>query len=58
MEWLQLSSNCTWSFALIIWFFGIVTGYCLGRLHAAWKQIDSLIDSIDATIVKLEKGRK
>jgi hypothetical protein len=36
MEWLQLSPNDTWSFAFIVWFFGIVAGYCMGRLHAVW----------------------
>jgi len=36
MEWLQLSPNGAWSFALTIWFFGAVAGYCFGRAHAAW----------------------
>jgi hypothetical protein len=58
MEWLQLSPNGAWSFALTIWFFGAVAGYCFGRAHAAWRQINSLIGTIDATIVNLEKGRK
>jgi hypothetical protein len=43
---------------LAVWLFGVLAGYCFGRAHAAWKQIDSMIDNIDATIVKLEKGRK
>lgn len=36
MEWLQLSPNGAWSFALLVWFFGAVAGYCFGRAHAAW----------------------
>jgi hypothetical protein len=62
MEWLEyfkLGRPLTTGEAFfLMWFFGAIVGYCFGRAHAAWKQIDSLIESIDATIVKLEKGRK
>lgn len=58
MEWLQLSPTGAWSFALMVWFFGAVAGYCMGRLHATWCQIDSLLDTIDTTVTKLDKGRK
>ena len=58
MEWLQLSPNSAWSFALIVWFFGAVAGYSIGRAHAAWRQMDSLLDTIDATVTKLNKGKK
>ena len=57
MEWLQLSPNGAWSFALTVWFFGAVAGYCFGRVHAAWRQIDSLLDTIDSTVTKLNKGK-
>lgn len=36
MEWLQLSPNSALSFTFIVWFFGVVAGYCFGRAHAAW----------------------
>lgn len=39
MEWLQLSPNDAWSFALMVWFFGAVAGYSFGRAHAAWINI-------------------
>ena len=62
MEWLEyfkLGRPFTTGEAFfLMWFIGAVGGYCFGRAHAAWKQVDSLIDSIDATIVKLEKGKK
>ena len=59
MEWLKLGSPLTIGEAFfLMWLFGVVGGYCAGRLHAAWRQIDSLIDTIDATVVKLEKGHK
>jgi hypothetical protein len=40
-----------------MWLLGAVVGYCAGRLHAAWRQIDSLLDTIDATVTKLNKGK-
>jgi hypothetical protein len=61
MEWLkvfELGQLTTGQAFFLMWFFGAIGGYCAGRLHAAWKQVDSLIDTIDATIVKLEKGNK
>lgn len=57
MEWLQLSPNGAWSFALIVWFFGAVAGYCFGRLHAVWIQFGSLSDQINATVERLNKGK-
>jgi len=42
----------------LLWTGLVLIGYCFGRAHAAWKQIDSIIESIDATVTKLEKGRK
>ena len=62
MEWLEyfklggLMSQGTAFF--LIWFLGAVGGYCVGRLHAAWLRIDSLIDSVSASISKLDKGHK
>jgi len=44
MEWLQLSPNGAWSFALTVWFFGAVAGYCFGRVHAAWITIRNFMD--------------
>ena len=43
MEWLQLSPNDTWSFAFMVWFFGAVAGYCLGRAHAAYITMSNFI---------------
>ena len=36
MEWLQLGPLDPWSYAFIVWFFGLVAGYCVGRLHSTW----------------------
>jgi hypothetical protein len=58
MEWLQLSPNGAWSFALIVWFFGAVAGYCFGRAHAAWLHIDKLFDTVADNIENLNKGSK
>jgi hypothetical protein len=62
MEWLEYFKLgrplTTGELVLMMWFWGTIFGYCLGRAHAAWKQIDSLINTIDATIVKLDKGKK
>lgn len=58
MEWLQLSPNGAWSFALIFWFFGTVAGYCFGRAHAAWIQLGKLSDHVNATVERLNKGNK
>jgi hypothetical protein len=44
MEWLYLSPNSAWSFALTVWFFGAVAGYCIGRAHAAWITIRNFMD--------------
>jgi hypothetical protein len=60
MDWLEyfkLEPLSQTGIFFVVWFVGAVGGYCFGRAHAAWKQIDSLIDTIDATVVKLEKGK-
>jgi hypothetical protein len=62
MEWLEyfkLGGPPTIGEAFfLMWFCGAVGGYCFGRAHAAWIRIDSLIDTIDTTITKLDKGGK
>lgn len=58
MEWLQLSPNGVWSFALTVWFFGAVAGYCFGRAHAVWIQLGKLSDQVNATVERLNKGTK
>lgn len=44
MEWLQLSPNGPWSYVFLIWFFGAVAGYCFGRAHAAWINLNKTLD--------------
>lgn len=39
MEWLQyfkVGELSLANYAFIIWFIGLVGGYCVGRAHAAW----------------------
>jgi hypothetical protein len=57
MEWLKLGTLTTADAFFLMWLLGAVVGYCAGRLHAAWRQIDSLLDTIDATVTKLNKGK-
>lgn len=56
MEWLQLGPVSTGGTVFLIWFFGAVFGYCVGRAHAAWRQIDSLLDVVNSSVEKLNKG--
>ena len=58
MEWLQLTPNSAWSFALTVWFFGLVAGYCAGRLHAVWIEFTRLGAQVNATVEYLNKGKK
>ena len=46
MEWLQVSPNSPWSFAFMVWFFGLVAGYCIGRLHEAWINLNKTLDKV------------
>jgi hypothetical protein len=57
MEWLKLGQLTTGQAFFLMWLLGAVVGYCAGRLHAAWRQIDSLLDTIDSTVTKLNKGK-
>jgi len=57
MEWLKLGTLTTADAFFLMWLLGVIVGYCAGRLHAAWRQIDSLLDTIDATVTKLNKGK-
>jgi hypothetical protein len=58
MEWLQLGSVSTGGTVFLIWFFGAVAGYCIGRAHGAWLHIDKLFDAVDVSVKKLNKGSK
>jgi hypothetical protein len=44
MEWLKLGSPLSASEAFfLMWFFGLVCGYCFGRAHAAWLVLDRFV---------------
>ena len=44
MEWLKLASPLTSGEALfLMWFFGLVGGYCFGRAHAAWNTLNNFM---------------
>ena len=58
MEWLKLGPLSQNDVFFLIWFFGVVGGYCFGRAHAAWLALDRLCKSVDATVQKLNKGTK
>ena len=58
MEWLQLSPTGAWSFALTVWFFGVVAGYSVGRAHAVWIEFKRLGERVNATVEYLNRGKK
>jgi hypothetical protein len=58
MEWLHLGPISTGGTVFLIWFFGAIGGYCIGRAHAAWLHIDKLFDAVDVSVKKLNKGTK
>ena len=54
-EYFRFGQLTTGEFTFIIWFIGLVGGYCLGRAHAAYISLGSLSDRISATVERLNK---
>ena len=59
LEYLKLGRPLTINEAcLLMWFWGAIFGYCLGRAHAVWIQLGRLTSSINKTLDNLNKGDK